>query len=180
MCVLYLFRLWCDVGIYSADSCFCCLFNGHICFTCLGLQLLHKHKNIRLYWTVLSILNWQLHTWKRPRPFTTVITYMDIHTTLFLLSKFPQIRAQILSNTIVIHQVIILVWQHKSDVTLTVCLPPHPLVFFLGFAEQLQDIDAAGFCDSIGSPRLCPLRWLFLGMVCFMFHNPGTELKHDI
>ena len=56
---------------------------------------------------------------------------------------------------------------------------PHSLVFLLGFAEQLQDVDGPWFCDTIGPPWLCPLWWLSLSMVCFLFHNPGGELKHS-
>lgn len=62
----------------------------------------------------------------------------------------------------------------------SVCLPPHSLVFLLGFAEQFQDVDGPWFCDTIGPPWLCPFWRLSLGMVCFLFHNPGGELKRDI
>ncbi len=40
--------------------------------------------------------------------------------------------------------------------TASVRLPPHSLVFLLGFAEQFQDVNGPWFCDTIGPPWLCP------------------------
>lgn len=57
------------------------------------------------------------------------------------------------------------------------CAFTHSLVLLLGFAEQFQDVDGSCFCDTVSPPWLCPLRWLSLGMVCFLFHNPGGRVK---
>lgn len=56
-----------------------------------------------------------------------------------------------------------------------VLLLAHPLIFLLGLAEQLQDVDGLWLCDTIGPPWLRPLWRPSLGVVCFLFYNPTGE-----
>lgn len=60
-----------------------------------------------------------------------------------------------------------------------VYLLPHSLIFFLGLAEQFQDVDGLWLCNTIGPSQLRPLWWLSLGMVCFLFYNPRGQWKLD-
>lgn len=69
---------------------------------------------------------------------------------------------------------------HRHPPTILHSTPPHhPLVFLLGFAEQLQDVDGPRLCDTIGPLWFRSLRRSPLGVFCFLLHDPQGQFERD-
>lgn len=51
----------------------------------------------------------------------------------------------------------------------------HSVVFLLGFAEELQDVDGPRLCQPVHPVMLCPLWGHSLGVARFLLHNSAAQ-----